>query len=230
VAPGYAFANVDTVELVVHGKGGHGASPHQTVDPILLASRIVVALQGIVAREVNPLDPAVITVGSFRAGTKANIIPDDATLLLTVRSYKDEVRKQLLAAISRVARGEAATSGAPREPTLTVYPDGSRAVFNEPALTARLRGALEKGLGPAAVVDYPPIMGSEDFSEFGHAGIPSVMLWVGSSAPAVFKEARNRGTFPPGNHTARMTPDLRPTLQTGTSTLTLSALELLGKP
>ncbi len=231
VVPGFALAFVNTVEITVHGKGGHGAMPHQTVDPVLLASRIVVALQGIVAREVNPLDPAVITVGSIHGGTRSNIIPDEVKLQLTVRSYKDEVQKQLLAAIGRVARGEAAASGAPREPTVTVVTaEAARSLYNDPALTGRLRASLEKGLGRERVKDFEPLMGSEDFSEFGRAGIPATLFWVGSAEPKVFAEARSRGTYPPGNHTARMTPDREPTLKTGVATLTLSALELLGKP
>jgi hippurate hydrolase len=228
LVPGYALAFVDTVEVEVHGRGGHGAAPHMTVDPVLLASRIVVALQGIVAREVNPVDPAVITVGSIHGGTRSNIIPDEVKLQITVRAYREEVQKQLLAAIGRVARGEAAASGAPREPTVTVLGSGSRSVFNEPALSQRLRAALVRTLGEAAVVSFPPIMGSEDFSEFGGAGIPSNLLWVGSAAPALFAEARSHGTYPPGNHTATMTPDREPTLRAAVATLTLSALELLG--
>jgi hippurate hydrolase len=230
VVPGPALASVDTVEIVAHGRGGHGAAPHMTVDPVLLASRMVVTLQGIVAREVDPVDPAVITVGSIHGGTRSNIIPDDVTLQLTVRSYREEVQRQLLAAIDRVARGEAAASGAPRPPTVTVLGTGTRAVFNEPALTRRLRGALERALGAAAVTDYPPIMGSEDFAEFGAAGIPSTLFWVGSAAPAVFADARRRGTYPPGNHTAAMTPDVAPTIRAAAATLALSALELLGAP
>jgi amidohydrolase len=230
VAPGYALAFVDTVEIVVHGRGGHGSAPHLTIDPVLLASRIVVALQGIVAREVDPIDHAVITVGSIHGGTKSNIIPDDVKLQLTVRAYREEVQKQLLTAIGRVARGEAAASGAPKDPTVSVTPGGARSVYNDPELSARLRLALERTLGAAAVKDHPPVMGSEDFSEFGHAGITSTLLWVGSANPAAFAEARGRGTYPPGNHTARMTPDREPTIRTGVATLTLSALELLGKP
>lgn len=229
VVPGYALAFVSTMEIVVHGRGGHGAAPHLTVDPVLLASRIVVALQGIVAREVNPVDPAVITVGSIHGGTKSNIIPDEVKLQLTVRAYKEEVQKQLLAAIGRVARGEAAASGAPREPTVSVIGVGARSVYNDPKLSQRLRAALIATLGEAAVTDFPPIMGSEDFSEFGLAGIPANMFWVGSANPAAFAEARSRNTYPPGNHTARMTPDREPTIRTDAATLTLSALELLGR-
>jgi hippurate hydrolase len=230
VVPGYALAFVDTVEIVVHGRGGHGAAPHLTVDPVLLAARLVVALQGIVAREVDPVDPAVITVGSIHGGTRSNIIPDEVTLQLTVRAYKEEVQRQLLAAIGRVARGEAAVSGAPREPTVTVLGTSTPSVFNDPKLSQRLRAVLARNLGEAAVTGFPPIMGSEDFAEFGSAGIPSNLFWVGSAAPDLFAEARRRGTYPPGNHTASMTPDRAPAIRAAASTLTLSALELLGQP
>jgi hippurate hydrolase len=230
VVPGYAMAHVNGVEVAVHGQGGHGATPHLTVDPVLLASRIVVSLQGIVAREVNPLDPAVVTVGSIHGGTKGNVIPDEVKLQLTVRSFKEEVQQQLLSAIARVARGEAAASGAPREPTVVVAPGAARSLYNDPALAARLRSSLERALGAERVKDYPPIMGSEDFSEFGRAGVPSSLFWVGSADPAVFAEARSRGAYPPGNHTARMTPDRDRTLRTGVSTLTASALALLAAP
>lgn len=230
IVPGPAMAFMNTVEIAVHGRGGHGAAPHLTVDPVLLASRIVVALQGIVAREVKPQDPSVITVGSIHGGTRPNIIPNEVKLELTVRSYKEEVQKALLAAIARVARGEAIASGAPREPTVRIADEAARAVYNDPKLAARLREALARTLGPDAVVDFPPLMGSEDFAELGQAGIPSNLFWVGGATPSEFAEARARGTYPPGNHTSRMTPDREPTIRTAAATLTLSALELLGKP
>ena len=230
VVPGFAMAFVSAMDITVHGKGGHGAAPHATVDPVLLASRIVVALQGIVAREVNPLDPAVITVGSIHGGTKSNIIPDEVKLQLTVRSFKDEVQKKLLDSISRVARGEAIASGAPKEPTITLAPGAARSLYNDPALTARLASALRRELGAERVKDFTPVMGSEDFSEYGRAGVPAMLLWIGSSEPKAFAEARAKGTYPPGSHTSRLAPDREPTLRTGVSTLTLSALELLGKP
>jgi len=138
VRAGPVLAMANLLEIVVHGRGGHGASPHRTVDPVLLASRIVVALQGIVAREVNPVDPAVITVGSIHGGTKGNVIPDDVRLELTVRSYREEVQKQLLDAIARVARGEAQASGAPKEPTIKMGEGSVRAMVNDAALSARL--------------------------------------------------------------------------------------------
>src|SRR2546428_812841 len=150
LVPGSAFANSDSVDITFHGKGGHGAAPHRTIDPVLMAARAVVTLQSIVAREVNPMDSAVVTVGTFHAGTKRNIIPDDAKIELTVRSYKPEVQKQLLSAIARIAKAEAAAAGASREPTVFVNPAAStQTVYNDPALTARLGGALPRPPGGA---------------------------------------------------------------------------------
>ncbi len=229
VVSGPALANVNTVEIVVHGRGGHGAAPHLTVDPVLLASRIVVSLQGIVARELNPRDPGLITVGSIHGGTKSNIIPDAVKLQLTVRSYKEEVQKHLLEAIARVAKGEAFASGAPSEPTVTITDDVARATINDPALAERLRGAFRRSLGEGALGEMPPVMGSEDFSELGYAGIPATLVWVGASRDVETAKLARVGKAP-GLHTARFSPDVTPTLRTGMSALTVAALELLGKP
>lgn len=227
---GYALANADSVDVTFHGKGGHGAAPQSTIDPVLIAARTVVALQGIVAREINPLDPAVITVGTFHAGTKRNIIPDDAKIELTVRSYKPEVQKHLLAAIARIAKGEAAAAGAPREPTVFVdTKQSAQSLYNDPALTERLSTSLRRTLGAANVVKSEPVMPSEDFGTFGIAAkIPSVMLWVGAAEPTAFAKATASKTTVPGLHTAAFAPDRERTIRTGVSALTLSVLELLG--
>ena len=232
LTPGFAMTNTDAVDITFYGKGGHGATPHVTVDPILMAARAVVTLQAIVAREINPLDPAVITVGTFHAGTKRNIIPDTAKLELTVRSYKPEVQKHLLAAIARIAKAEAEAAGAPREPTVFANPDQSApSLYNDPALIDRLGAALRSALGPQNVVASEPIMPSEDFGSFGRAaGIPSALVWVGAVEPAAFTKAKAAGTTVPGVHTAGFAPDREPTIRTGIATLTLSVLELLGKP
>ena len=232
LAPGYALANADSVDITFHGKGGHGAAPQATIDPVLMAARTVVTLQSIIAREINPLDPAVITVGTFHAGTKRNIIPDEAKLELTVRSYKPEVQKHLLAAIARIAKAEAAAAGAPREPTVFVdTKQSAQSLYNDPALTERLGGALRRALGTANVVASDPIMPSEDFGAFGRAaGIPSVMLWVGAADPAAFAKAGAAGTAVPGLHTAGFAPDRERTIRSGVSALTVAVLELMGKP
>lgn len=229
VRDGPLLAAQNAVEIVVHGRGGHGAYPHLAVDPVLIASRVVVALQGIVAREINPLHPAVITVGTIHGGTKANIIPDDVTLQLTVRSYDDQVQTQLLAAIERVAKGEAQASGAPREPTVKPLGSSVKPTINDVAVAGRVRAALKRSLGAGAVADLPPIMASEDFSEFGYAGIPSVMIWVGTARDAEAARAGQRGEAP-GLHTSRFAPEMTPTLRTGMAAFTAAALELLAKP
>ncbi len=225
---GPAFASADSVDLTIRGKGGHGAWPHNTVDPIVLAARTVVALQTLVARENDPLDPAVVTVGSIHGGTKHNIIPDEVRLQLTVRAFKEEVRKRLLAGIERIAKAEATAAGAPA-PTVSVA-EGTPATLNDPALTARVVAALERALGADAVHEVPPVMGGEDFSQYGRAGIPSAVLWVGTVAPKKFAEAQAKDTALPSLHSALFAPDPQPSLRTGTSVVTLAALELLGKP
>ena len=225
---GPASAASNSVDITFHGRGGHGALPHLSVDPVLMASRFVVALQGVVAREVNPLDPAVITVGTFHAGTKRNVIADEAVVQLTVRSYKPEVQRHLLQAIERMAKGEAAASGAPREPTVTVLPEGSQVVYNDPAMAARLKLALERGLGAGSVQPIEPTTASEDFGVFGReAKAPSVQLRVGAIEPGLFASLKAKGQLAPGVHTAEFSPDREPTLRTGAKTLVLSVLELL---
>jgi hippurate hydrolase len=227
---GFACANVDSVDVTIYGRGGHGAYPHTTVDPIVIAARTVVALQTLVARENNPLDPAVITVGSFHGGTKHNIIPDEAKLQLTVRSYKDDVRKRLLAGIERVAKGEAAAAGAVKEPLVRVSDVGTPAMYNDPALTQRIVGAFEKAFGKDNVFADQPVMGGEDFSEFGRAGIPSLQFSLGAVEPAKYEASRKNGTPLPSLHSSEWAPNRETTLKMGTATLTVAAWELLGKP
>ncbi len=229
VASGYALANVDSVDVTIYGKGGHGAYPYTTVDPIVIAARTVVALQTIVARENNPIDPAVVTVGSIHGGTKHNIIPDEVKLQLTVRSYKDEVRKHLLQAIERIAKAEAAAAGAPKPPEVKVS-EGTPATYNDPALTKRIAAALSRELGASRVEEHPPVMGGEDFSEYGRAGVPATLFWVGAVPQKKYDAARASGATLPSLHSSEFAPDPEPTIKTGVSTVTIAALELLGKP
>jgi hippurate hydrolase len=232
VVAGPAYAASSAVDITFHGKGGHGAAPHRTIDPILIAARTVVTLQTIVSREVNPFDPAVITVGTFHAGTKRNIIPDDAKLELTVRSFRPEVQKQLIAAIGRIARAEAAAAAAPREPDVVVDPrETSEVVFNDPALAARLTTALRTSLGDTSVVPTEPVTGSEDFGVFGRvAGVPSIQFSVGAAEPGEFARAQAAGTTVPGLHSPLFAPDRGPTIRAAVAVFTLSVLELLGHP
>ncbi len=227
---GFLMANIDTIEVVIHGKGGHGARPQETVDPVVIAARTVLSLQTLVSREIDPTDPAVVTVGSIHGGTKSNIIPDSVTLQITVRSYKDEVQKHLRDGIARIARAEAAAAGAPKEPTVTVSDEAAHATWNDPALDARLAAALSRALGKENVVEALPQMVSEDFSELGRAGIPAVELWIGAAEPKALAKATAEGRKLPGLHSSGFAPDREPTIRTGVTVLTVSALELLGKP
>jgi hippurate hydrolase len=227
--PGFAFANVDSVDLTIYGRGGHGAYPHTTVDPIVIAARTILALQTIVSREENPLDPAVVTVGSIHGGAKHNIIPDEVKLLITVRSYKDDVRKRILASIERIAKAEAAAAGASTPPKVEVT-EGTPATYNDPALTKRIAATLGKAFGESNVVEGQPTMGGEDFSEYGRAGVPALQFEVGAVEKGKYEASQKNGTPLPSLHSSEFAPDREPTIRMGASSLTVAALELLGKP
>ncbi len=233
VVSGPAWAASSSVDITFYGRGGHGAMPHRSVDPIVIAARAVGTLQTLVSRETNPLDSAVVTVGTFHAGTKRNIIPDEAKIELTVRSYKPEVHKALLAGIARIAKAEAAAAGAAREPTVLVREnEGVDATVNDPALCARLSAAMKRGMGDEAVQPTDPMMGSEDFGVFGKvAGAPSVQLRVGVIEPGVFARAKEAGRLLllPAMHSPQFAPDKERTIRAATAAMTLSALEVLGK-
>jgi len=230
IVPGYAAANSDAIDLTIYGKGAHGAHPEESVDPIVLAARTVLALQTIVSRENNPRDPAVVTVGSIHGGTKNNIIPDEVKLQLTVRSYKPEVRDRIVKAISRIAKAEAASAGAPKEPTIAVV-ESATSMYNDPKLSKRLAAALGVALGADNVVEGEPVMTAEDFGQLGAAaGAPSVQIWVGAIEPAKYAAAKASGDKLPGLHSPLFAPDRERTLRTAAATLTTAALEVLGKP
>jgi amidohydrolase len=214
ITPGYFNSNADSVRITVYGKGGHGASPEKTIDPILIAARIAVTLQSIISREIKPGDAAVITVGYIQAGTKNNIIPDDAQMGLTVRSRNPEVRKHLLAAIDRVARGEAEASGAERMPLVEKY-ESTSAVYNDPALERHLQATLENVLGKDKVQVLEPIMTSEDYSVFVEAGVPSLYFELGAANAQKYAEAKASGKDLPSNHSPLFAPDSEPALHTG---------------
>jgi amidohydrolase len=214
VGPGYRYANADSLRLTIFGKGGHGSAPETTIDPIVIAARTIVALQTITSREVKPGEPAVITVGYIHAGNKNNIIPDDAELGLTVRSYKPETRKLLLSSIARVAKAEAEAAGAQRMPEVEHY-ETTDAVYNEPALNSRLRAPLEAALGKDNVVDVEPIMGSEDYSYFIEEGVPSFYYGLGGANPQKWSDAKGKGERLPSNHSSLFAPDAEPALRAG---------------
>ena len=228
--PGYMFANVDSVDVTLFGRGGHGGKPETTVDPIVMAARTVLALQQLVSREKDPLEPAVVTVGSIHGGFKHNIIPDQVHLQLTVRSYSPEVRKQLLDGVVRIAKTESALSMAPREPEVR-FSEPADALFNDPPLTKRLAAVLARELGQDNVLEGKPEMIAEDFGAFGNAAkVPSVMLRLGAAEPARYEASMKKGEPLPSLHSSTFAPDPERTIRTGVSVLTLSALELLAKP
>ena len=226
---GYALASSDSVDLTIYGKGGHGAAPQTTVDPIVLAARTILALQTIVSRENDPVDPAVITVGSIHGGNKHNIIPDEVKLQITVRSYKEEVRKHILAAIERIAKAEAVAAGAPKEPAFAVI-ESCHATYNDPGLNARITSTLRRSFGDGNVVEVPAQMGSEDFSEYGQAGVPAVIFTLGAGTPVKLKELEAAGQQPPSLHSSLFAPDLDPTVTTGIAAEVAVLMDLLGKP
>jgi len=213
VVEGAYSSNADSLRITIYGKGGHGSAPHTTVDPIVIAARTVVSLQTIVAREVKPGEFAVVTVGYVNAGTKNNIIPDEAELGLTVRTHSGQVRTQILNAITRIANAEAQAGNAARAPLIERY-EATDAVYNDPGLTRRLHQPLATALGADHVVKGEPITASEDFSVFIEQGIPGFYLTLGGADPQKFAEARANGTSLPSNHSPLFAPDVDPALHT----------------
>jgi amidohydrolase len=214
ITPGIYNTNSDSIRITIYGKGGHGAQPHTTIDPIVIAARTILTLQTIASREVKPGEMAIVTVGYIRAGTKNNIIPDEAELGLTVRTYKADVRTQILAAINRIVKAEATAGGAPKEP-LVEQLGSNDLVYNDPALAERLRAPLEALLGKENVITTEPITPSEDYSVFVKQGVPSLYFNLGGADPQKFAESKNAGTMLPSNHSPYFAPDVDPALQTG---------------
>jgi len=213
IVSGIYNTNGDSLRITIYGKGGHGAAPHNTIDPIVIAARTILALQTITSREVKPGELAIVTVGYIHAGIKNNIIPDQAELGLTVRTYKPDIRRQVLAAIARITKGEADAAGAPRSPSVERY-EGTDAVYNEPALAQRIRAPLEAALGKDNVVTEEPIAASEDFSVFEAQGIPGIYFSLGGADPEKLAQARAAGTQLPSNHSALFAPDVDRSLHT----------------
>lgn len=223
---GYAMANVDSVDVIFHGRGGHGAAPHTTIDPIVMAAKFVLDVQTIVSREISPLEPAVITVGSIHGGTKHNIIADDCALQLTVRSYTDEVREKLLEGIRRKAEAAAAGSGA-KPPTVKESDTYTPAVYNDPELTGKVVPHLQEVLGEENLVPAEQTMGGEDFARYGRAGVPIFMFRLGSVRQQRLDGYKRLNQPPPSLHSAVFYPDAEETLTTGVTALGNAALLLL---
>jgi hippurate hydrolase len=222
---GYALANTNSVDITVRGRGGHGSAPHTTIDPIVQAAYLIVDLQTIVSREVDPIRSAVVTVGSIHGGTKHNIIGSDCHLQLTVRSYDAGVRAHVLEAIQRKALAAAKSAGAP-DPIVKVDA-GTPALFNDPALVERIVPVFERVLGKENVVEVEPVMGGEDFSRYGLAGVPIFLFRLGSVELARLEKYTGDGNSPPSLHSALYYPDPEQTLSTGVVAMASAALELL---
>nr|WP_040597835.1 amidohydrolase [Sphingomonas elodea] len=231
ITPGYALANVDSVDLVVKGVGGHGAYPHTTKDPIVLAARIVTTLQTLVSREMDPQQPAVVTVGAIHGGSKHNIIGNDVTMLLTVRSFTPESRQQLLDGIARIARGEAIAAGVPedRMPVMKVKDEFTPATFNTQPLAGRLQGLFATRFGKDRVVEQKAVMGGEDFSRYWLAdqSIQSTIFWVGGVPKAKWDAAQAGKATLPSLHSAEWAPDAEAVVSTATEAMTAAALDIL---
>ena len=233
VTEGYTYANVDAVDVTVFGVGGHGAYPHKTKDPVVLAAEMINMWQTIASRENNPIDPIVVTVGSIHGGTKHNIIPDEVKMQLTVRTYKADVRDRVLAAIGQIAKGVATAGGVPadRMPVVTVLNEGLPATYNNPELTRRLVAVWKKQLGADNVEATDPTMGGEDFSEYSlpDHSIPAVDFHIGAVDPAKIADSKKNGTPLPSLHSSKFAPVPEPTIRVGIIGMTSAVLELMKK-
>ena len=232
VTPGYTYANVDSVDVTVRGIGGHGAYPHKTKDPIVLAAEMINAWQTIASRQNNPLDPIVVTVGSIHGGTKHNIIPDEVKMQLTVRTYKSEVRDRVLKAINDIAQGIASAGGVPadRAPIVTVEKDQlTPATYNNPDLTKRLVAVWKKVLGDGNVDIVDPTMGGEDFSEYSlpDHSIPAVDFHIGAVDPQKIAQFKAEGKELPSLHSSKFAPVPEPTIKVGIIGMTSAVLDLM---
>lgn len=230
VCEGFALANVDFVDIKVHGKGGHGAYPHTTKDPVVLAAQIVLALQTIVSREIKPVEPAVVTVGAIHGGTKHNIIGDEVDLQLTLRSYSEAVRNQTIESIKRICNGLAQAAGLSDEdfPIIKVRDGFTPATYNDPELTRHAAKVMREALGDENVITVEPVMGGEDFGRFGQVEpkIPIHIFWLGTVAPEKFEASLKSGQSLPSLHSNLFAPLPEPTLKTGVKAMTVSALSL----
>jgi len=224
---GLLLANVDSIDITVKGRGGHGSAPQVSIDPIVLAAKIILDLQTIVSREVSPLDAAVVTVGSIHGGTKHNIIPSEVKLQLTVRTLKDSVRKHVLEGIVRITKAAAVGARAP-EPIVKIDLDRfTPALFNDPALAKQISNRLRDILGKDNVKDIGPIMGGEDFGRYGREGVPIFFYFLGTQSPERLENAVKTGTPAPGLHSDLYFPVVEPSIRNGVLTMTSAVLELM---
>ena len=228
--PGWAMANVDSVDITVKGIGGHGAYPHTTKDPIVIAANIVTQLQTIVSRQIAPTDPAVVTVGSIHGGTKHNVIPNEVKLQLTLRSYTDEVRNETISSIKKIVKGSAISAGLSEEnyPVIEIKDEYTPAVFNNPSLVEKIQKSFVKSLGEENVIKVSPVMGGEDFGMFGRVEpiIPTALFWLGAVNTKVYEMAQKEDLILPSLHSDLFLPDAEPAIATGVKAMTLAILDL----
>ena len=228
--PGWAMANVDSVDITVRGIGGHGAYPHTTKDPIVIAANIVTQLQTIVSRQIAPTDPAVVTVGSIHGGTKHNVIPNEVKLQLTLRSYTDEVRNETISSIKKIVKGSAISAGLSEEnyPVIEIKDEYTPAVFNNPILVEKIQKSFVKSLGEENVIKVSPVMGGEDFGMFGRVEpiIPTALFWLGAVNKKVYEKAQKEDLILPSLHSDLFLPDAKPAIATGVKAMTSAILDL----
>ena len=228
--PGWAMANVDSVDITVKGIGGHGAYPHTTKDPIVIAANIVTQLQTIVSRQIAPTDPAVVTVGSIHGGTKHNVIPNEVKLQLTLRSYTDEVRNETISSIKKIVKGSAISAGLSEEnyPVIEIKDEYTPAVFNNPSLVEKIQKSFVKSLGEKNVIKVSPVMGGEDFGMFGRVEpiIPTALFWLGAVNTKVYEKAQKEDLILPSLHSDLFLPDAEPAIATGVKAMTSAILDL----
>lgn len=229
--PEFSMANVDMMNIKVFGEGGHGAYPHTTIDPVVLAAKIIVDLQTIVSREVSPLDPAVVTVGSIHGGTKGNVIPNEVELKLTLRSYTDEVRQTLIDKIKLKCRAAAMAAGLSEDkyPEVSLRDEFTPALYNDPKLTSRIAEVFVENFGKEKIHRQAPVMGGEDFGRYGktEANVPIFMYRLGVVNPELFDEYQAADKQLPSLHSSKFAPDIEPSIKTGVKSMVLAVLELL---
>jgi hippurate hydrolase len=230
--PGYALANVDMMQIRIKGKGGHGAYPHTTKDPVTLAARIILDLQTIVSREISPLDPAVVTVGSIHGGTKGNVIPNEVVLELTLRSYTDEVREKILSSIEEKCYAAAQSIDLPKElyPEIILHNEFTPALYNDPKLSKDLAKAMSSVIGENNVTEVPPVMGGEDFGMYGRTAenVPIMLFWLGAVSEELYESAKSTGETLPSLHSSKFAPAYEKTIRTGVEAMTACVLRLAG--
>ncbi|HEX6574418.1 MAG TPA: amidohydrolase, partial [Gemmatimonadaceae bacterium] len=222
---GPILTNADALDITIFGRGGHGARPEATIDPVVIAARTVLALQTIVSRELSPFDPAVVTVGSIHGGTRHNIIPDEVVLQLTVRSFTDPVRQHLLNSIARIVKAEASAAGADREPTIERTPT-AEALYNDSTLTRRVSAALTREFGKR-VVDVPPEMAAEDFSAYSLEGVPTLMMRIGAVPAAKYQASLTSAVPLPALHSPLFAPDPELTIKSAMMAEVVALRELM---